>query len=177
MKTTPSFKTSRPWLAAVLASSALLVGLAGVPAAQAAPRGHGHAEGGMMGMGRGMERMLDQVNATAEQRAQLRQIGDAARADMQADREAQRALRDQMREIFTQPTVDANAVEALRQQMLAQHDRRSQRSTQAMLEASRVLTPEQRQQMAEKMKQRGERMRERQREHRQDRRSGAGPTS
>ena len=62
---------------------------------------------------------------------------------------AGRGLHDQMRQLFTQPTVDARAVETLRQQLLAQHDQASKRMMQAMLEGSRVLTPEQRAKMAD----------------------------
>ena len=73
---------------------------------------------------------------------------------MMAQHEAGRALREQSMKLFTQPTVDANAAEALRQQMLQQHDQASRRMMQAMIEASRVLTPEQRKQMADRMAQR-----------------------
>jgi Spy/CpxP family protein refolding chaperone len=143
---------TRHRLAAVLA--AFVLAIAAHPAAQAAPGGHRHGEAGMM-MGRGMERMLDAVKASEEQRAQIRQITGAARADMQAERDASQALREQMHQLFIQPTVDANVAEALRRQMLAQHDRRSQRMMQAMIEISRVLSPEQRQQIGELMKQHG----------------------
>jgi Spy/CpxP family protein refolding chaperone len=128
--------------------------------------GGGPGHGPMMGMrggdgpgmgmmaGRGMERMLDSVNATAEQRTQIKAIADKARAEMLAQREAGRGLREQMAKLFAQPVVDANAIEALRAQMLQQHDAQSRRMTQAMVEASRVLTPEQRKQIAERMTQR-----------------------
>jgi len=69
--------------------------------------------------------------------------------------------------LFAQPTVDARAVEALRQQMVQQHDQSSRRWMQALLDASAVLTPEQRQQLAERMKQRRELMER----HRQERRA------
>jgi Spy/CpxP family protein refolding chaperone len=106
-----------------------------------------HAGPGMLPLGgRGLEKMLDTVGASDEQRAQATQIAAATRADMAAEREAGQALREQASQLFTQATVDAGAAEALRQQMLSQHDRRSQRMMQAMLELSRVLTPEQRQQ-------------------------------
>ena len=150
-------KTSRTLMTAVLAST-LFVATAGLSTAHAGPRGHGPAEVGQMG-GRGMDRMLDAVNATAEQRAQIRQIHEAARADMRAQHETQRGLREQMRQLFTQPTVDANAVEALRQQMMAGHDRRSQRMTQAMIVASRALTPEQRKHTGAREQRRGARAR------------------
>lgn len=122
------------------------------------PGGHGGMFGGMM------TRLLDRVNATPEQRAQIEQIVKANRAEMRTQREAGRALREQAMALFAQPTVDANAVEALRQQQLAMHDAASKRMTAAMLEISRVLTPEQRQQMAEQMIQRREMMQRHQRE-------------
>lgn len=145
-----------------------VVTLAAAGTAFAAPPAGGHAGHGMMMFGgHGMGRMLDQVQATAEQRSQIEQIMKATRTDLQAQHESSRALREQAMQLFTQPTVDANAAEALRQQMLAQHDRASQRTMQAMLEVSRVLTPEQRQQLAEQMKQRAETMRK----HRSERQS------
>jgi periplasmic protein CpxP/Spy len=125
-------------------------------------RHHG-GDAAMMGApmhGRMLEHMLDSVQATDAQRAQIRQIAEATKADMKGQREQHRALREQGMKVFTQPNVDANAVEALRQQMLAQHDQASKRRMAAMLEISRVLTPEQRQQLAERSAQRRE-MRER----------------
>jgi protein CpxP len=115
---------------------------------------HGQMHGGMHG--RHMGRMLDSVNATPEQRAQIRQIREAAATDLKTQREATRALREQNRQLFTQPTVDANAAEALRQQMLTLHDQTTRRSLQAQLDVSRVLTPEQRAQWAQRTEQRRE---------------------
>lgn len=160
--------TTRLSLSSRLAASALLAVAAGLaaPALHAAPPeggrhgmmaggpgGPGGHGGGMM-MGLGSDRMLDAVGASAEQRAQIRQIMDAARADLKSQREAGRALHDQMRQAFVQPTVDARAVEALRQQQMAQHDAASKRMMQAMLDVSRVLSPEQRAKIADHMGQR-----------------------
>jgi Spy/CpxP family protein refolding chaperone len=64
-------------------------------------------------------------------------------------------------QIFTAPTVDAAAAESVRQQMLTQHDTASRRVLQAMLDISRVLTPEQRAKLAERMNERHKRMEER----------------
>ncbi len=112
----------------------------------------GGMHGGGMGMGGAhMGRVLDAVKATPEQRSQIKAIMDAARTDMKAQREAGRGLRQQMQAAFAQPTVDARAVETLRAQMLAQHDTASKRMTQAMLDVSKVLTPEQRKTMADLM--------------------------
>lgn len=132
--------------------------------------GHGRHGGGGMGMAFGhprmAERMLDAVNATPEQRAQVRTLVEAARKDLDAQRASGRGLRDQAMTLFAQPTVDARAVEALRQQMLGQHDAASKRITQLMIDVSRVLTPEQRRQLGERMAQRRDMMERHQRERR-----------
>jgi periplasmic protein CpxP/Spy len=146
---------------AVLSTAALSVWAYGGPGGFGM---HGGPGAGMMhdGPGIGMmqgrmgERMLDIVNATPEQRTQIKQIIDRNVADRQAQRAAHIALRDQARQLFTQPTVDTAAAEQLRQQMLQQHDQASRRMMQSMLEVSRILTPEQRKQMADHMAQRGE---------------------
>lgn len=132
--------------------------------AWAMPGGHGHrgTDGpGMMMGGRGVDRMLDGLNATEAQRTQIRQIYKAAADDMKAQREQRRALHERGLQIFSAPNIDAAAAESLRQQMLQLHDQASKRRMQAMLDASQVLTPEQRAKMADRMKQRGEMMRER----------------
>ena len=135
-----------------------------------------HGEGGPgmgMGMGMGMmgnperlgrmvDRMLDGLNATDAQRSQIKQIAQAAGVDMKAQRDGHRALHEKALQIFTAPTVDAAAAEQVRQQMLAQHDQMSKRALQAMVEVSKVLTPEQRAKLGERAKQRGDSMRDRQ---------------
>jgi protein CpxP len=168
-----------------LASVALAAVVAG--SAQAAPGGPG-MHGTMMTMAHGpmgghgghggmfggmMTRMLDRVNATPEQRAQIEQIVKANAGEMRTQREAGRALREQAMALFAQPTVDANAVEALRQKQLAMHDANTKRMSTTMLEISRVLTPEQRKQIAETMSQRREMMQR----HQQERRSLGTPKS
>ena len=111
-----------------------------------------------------MTRLLERVNATPQQRTQIQQIMQTQASERRAQHEAGRALREQAMTLFAQPTVDADAVEALRQKQLAMHDAASKRMTTAMLEISRVLTPEQRKQMAEYMSQRREMMQRHQRE-------------
>lgn len=147
-------------LVLAIAGSASLVANAATPDAGPMARHgmHGGPMGGMGGMGglggRHFGRALDAVNATPQQRAQIAQIMDAARNDLRGQRESGRALHEQMRQAFTQPSVDARSVEALRQQLMAQHDQASRRMAQAMLEASQVLSAEQRQKLGELMAQR-----------------------
>ena len=152
-------------LRAVTAGAVLALGGAAALSVSAMPgaAGHGDMERSMMGgspqrMDRVVDRMLESVNATEAQRTQVKQILQAAASDLKAQRDSGRALHEQRMKAFTAPTVDANAVEALRQQMLPQHDQETKRMSQAMIEISRVLTPEQRTKLAERMQERSARM-------------------
>jgi periplasmic protein CpxP/Spy len=160
------------WLGAVAeiaAVAAVTLSLSGSVWAQPGHGEHGGGMGmhggGMMGnperMGRMMDHMLDGLNASDAQRSQIKQIAQAAGADMKAQHEANRALHEKAMQVFTAPNVDAAAAEQVRQQMLAQHDQMSRRTLQAMLDASKVLTPEQRAKLGERMKQRSDSMRDR----------------
>jgi periplasmic protein CpxP/Spy len=151
---------TRVWLAT--AALALAAAFSHTAMAQA-PEATADLQGGMDHGGRGiggpmrpggghhMARMLDAVNATPEQRTQITQIMQAARSDMQAQREGGRALREQQMALLSAPTIDARAVETLRQQMMARHDVASKRMAQAMMDAANVLTPPQRKQLADLM--------------------------
>ena len=133
---------------------------------------HHHGMGGGMGpgmmfggspehMGRAIDHMLDGLGASDAQRTQIKQIVSQAGADLKAQAAASRGLRQSGMQIFTAPTVDANAAEQLRQQMLQQHDQMSRRVTQAMVAVANVLTLEQRAKVGERMKDREARMEER----------------
>jgi len=176
--TTPKQPLSRKFkLAVALPLAAALIGAVAISAhahGDRMQRLHGApaamAMDGPMAMplhGRGIERMLERIDASAEQRTQIRAIVDAARADLTSQREAGRALREQGLKLFAQPNIDAAAVEAQRQQMLQHHDQVSRRMAQAMVDVGRVLTPEQRATLVERMQQRGEMMQRHQRERRQ----------
>ena len=150
-------------IAAVIAAGAALA-----MSAWAQPGGRqGMAGPGMMfggspeHAGRMIDHMLDGLNASDAQRSQVKQIAQAASADLKAQREAAAGLREKAAQVFAAPNVDAAAAESLRQQMLAQHDQSSRRVMQAMLDAGRVLTPEQRAKMGERFKQRNAQHRER----------------
>ncbi|MBB5206422.1 Spy/CpxP family protein refolding chaperone [Inhella inkyongensis] len=143
-----------------------LVLSAAAPAVFAMP----HAEGGRGGMpGAQWMHALDDVGATEAQRQQIRDIMRSAHEELRTQREQGQALHKQMLAAFAAPNVDANAVEALRRQELALHDARSQRMSRAMIEAARVLTPEQRAQLTQKLGKRLESMQERMKERMHDR--------
>ena len=155
----------------LVVATVLTMTLSGVAQAQPGPPGmgaemHGMHRGGM-GTGLGMfghGRLLDSVGASADQKAKIHDIFKVAHDELRAQHQAGRALHDDMAKLLAAPTVDAYAVEALRQKIEAQHDTRSKRMTRAMIDASTVLTPEQRQKMAERMGQQRAMMERHQRE-------------
>ena len=124
---------------------------------------HGGRHGGMGGMmfrgspermNRGIDRLLDGLNATDAQRTQIKQIAAAAAADLRTQAQAGRAIRERGMQALLAPNVDAAAAERVRQEMLQHHDQMSRRGQQAMLDAARVLTPEQRAKISERIRDR-----------------------
>lgn len=148
------------------AALAALLALGGV-AALAQPMGHHHRPGGpgMMMGGPGYEHLLESVDASEAQRSQIRQIMKSAMDELKPQRDSMRKLHEQGQALLSAPTVDANAVEALRQQAQAVHEVVSKRMSQALVAAANVLTPEQRAKLAERMAKRRARMAEHQKEH------------
>ena len=120
-----------------------------------------HFGGSPEHMARGIDPMLDGLNATDAQRTQIKQILQSAGADLKAQHEAGRALHQKGMQIFAAPNVDAAAAEQLRQQLSAQHDQVSKRMLAAMLDVSKVLTPEQRAKIGERMKNRDAQLQDR----------------
>ena len=59
------------------------------------------------------ERMLDKVNATDEQRAQIQSIADTARPELDALREKKRAASDKIRELVHSDSYDEVAISSL----------------------------------------------------------------
>jgi Spy/CpxP family protein refolding chaperone len=118
---------------------------------------HGHGSGmmggGMMGMmtGRHLDRMLDRVDATDEQRAKIRDISRAARNDVEKLTDVLQPMRKSAVEALAAPTVDRATVEGLRTRLSGVTDEISKRMTTAMLDVAQVLTPEQRAKIAEDM--------------------------
>jgi Spy/CpxP family protein refolding chaperone len=88
--------------------------------------------------------LLEHAQATPEQRTKIQALMEQARQDMRAQHEGARTTQQQLMQALAQPTVDTRAIEGLRQQALAQHDKASQRMTQALVDAAKLLTPEQR---------------------------------
>ena len=111
--------------------------------------------GSMMPMtGKGLERMLGHLDATAAQKEKKKKISDAAAPDLQKLRDEGQALHEQGAKLWAEPKLDAAAAEQLRQKMTAHHEQMSKRMLQVMLDVGQVLTPEQRAKMAKHMQNR-----------------------
>ena len=148
---------------AVLAVGAAATAQAQPPMAPPAPPHGEWQHGGHQGMGREherMERMLDVADATDAQRKQIHDIMMAAHKDLQAQREEGRKLHEQGEALFSAPTIDAQAAEALRAKGEALRDAASKRMLKARLDIANVLTPEQRLRIAHMMERQHKRMEE-----------------
>jgi periplasmic protein CpxP/Spy len=121
-----------------------------------------HGMGGMHrgGMGAGemaehlqvhVQHVLDEADATPEQKAQVKDIVAAATHDLEALHAQHGNIHQQMHEIFTAPTIDRARLEAVRAEHLQGIDAASKRCATAMADAAEVLTPAQRKTLGEKM--------------------------
>lgn len=135
-----------------------------------------HRMGGAMGGERQLDRLLGDVKLTDAQRTQIRDIQSKARLDLKALHTSDRSAMPHGMSLLTQAKPDAAAAEKARQDMLARHDKASQRMLQAQLDVANVLTPAQRAQLATTMKARQERMAERRAAH-QAKRAASQPAA
>ena len=103
-------------------------------------------------MGPGLDRLLEDIKASTEQRDQIRKIVQQAR---QAEQDSQRSAQDQLLQAFV--AADTKQAEAARQQTLSRHDAASKRANQVLMDVAKVLTAEQRKQLVERLKQRSDR--------------------
>ena len=112
---------------------------------------HGPMAGGPGApMGHHLGHMLQEVHASDAQRAQIKSIEEAAAKDLKPQFEHERELHEKLAQALSQPTIDTAGIETLREEMQAQHDEISKRMTQSMIDIAKVLTPEQRKQLAER---------------------------
>ncbi|MET3612472.1 Spy/CpxP family protein refolding chaperone [Rhizobium aquaticum] len=126
----------------------------GMPGMEMADMGMGGHHGGMMdkikggGMEHRLNKALDSVDATDEQKQKIKAIFDKARESVGDMRGEPGQMRDQMKALFEKPTIDRDAVEAMRKARVQKMDDASKIMTTAMIDAAEVLTPDQRAKLA-----------------------------
>jgi len=142
------------WVRRLVIGGLALVAVAGAGAAIAGGGwgGHGGWRHGGPGFGMGgIERMLDEVDATAEQEKKLWAIIDGARGEVRPIMRGFRDAHEQAVELLKAPTIDRAAVEKLRAERIAAIDQASQKMSTALVEAAEVFTPEQRAKLASRL--------------------------
>lgn len=117
----------------------------GHPMGQGMGHGMGHDPERMHGMMQAhMTRMLDEVGASAEQKAKIETILRQGMAPMKDMRAEMRTAHQQMHALLGAPTIDRAALEKLRAAQMTRFDDASRAMVKAMADAAEVLTPAQR---------------------------------
>ncbi len=104
---------------------------------------------------RRLDYMLEEIEATPEQAAKLKEIFGAVREEVEPVVSEFRETRGQIAALLGAPTIDRAATETLRAERVAAIDAASRKMTAAILDAAEVLTPEQRAELAKRFKEGG----------------------
>jgi periplasmic protein CpxP/Spy len=154
-------RSRRGWIVAGIAVGALAL-LSGAGALVYARDGggwrhHGHgpmnAEAFADRLEDGVKYVLSEVDATADQKAQVTEILKSAATDVHALAGQHREARQQLHEILSAETIDRTRLESVRVGELRLADEASKRILQGIADAAEVLTPQQRAALAEHMEQ------------------------
>lgn len=116
-------------------------------------------DGPWMHRGHGIQRLLAEAGVTPAQREQLRALRKKAWEQSRPEVQQMHALMRQRMQLLAAPTIDRAALDALRDKQMALADQLSRQRTQMEYEMAQILTPEQRAKLYALMQQRMERMR------------------
>lgn len=95
-----------------------------------------------------VEWVLQKVDASAQQRQQVKAIAKSALTDLMPLREEHRASRQAALDALAQAAIDRQALENIRRTELQRAETASTRIVQAMADIAEVLTPQQRTELA-----------------------------
>jgi len=148
-------KTSKRGL--IVGAIAAVVVVVGAGVAVSQPWG-GHGFGGGMGgpfmnmrAEWGVNRILDRLDATPEQKEKVTAIVKKTLADLEPMRNGRTAFRDEAAKLMKADKVDRAELEKLRVKHLSQADTASKQITQAVADAADVLSPKQRAELVGRM--------------------------
>lgn len=111
------------------------------------------------------ERVMDEIDATDDQKATARTILEEAMPTVESFREEAGLLREEIKAVFQAETIDRSALEDSRQDLLDLVDRATAYGFGTMAGLAEVFTPEQRAELQELREKRRERFMERHGEH------------
>jgi protein CpxP len=87
------------------------------------------------------------LNLTAEQTTKIKAIQDARRKEMKPLQEQMFTKRDEIRKLWLEPNPDQAKITAAQKEMRSLRDQMEDKTTAFLLEAAKVLTPEQREEI------------------------------
>ena len=99
-----------------------------------------------------IDRMLTDAGASDDQKSKLKAIVTTTMDEVRPDREDRKAMRDEIIKLIEAPTIDRDAIEALRAKQMSQFEERSKAIAKAVADAAEILTPEQRKKLVEEMR-------------------------
>jgi Spy/CpxP family protein refolding chaperone len=151
----PLPRTKRRWT--IAAALAVAIGTACVSYANGLPAAHGphgRTAATPAAMKAHIDKMIEQcaADASADQKARLGTIADAAMAELRPVHDQFRAEHARAHALLTAPTVDRAALEQLRAAQVGRLDFISRRILVAVEDAADVLTPEQRAKFAQQLR-------------------------
>lgn len=102
-----------------------------------------------------LDQMLSDAGVSDDQKSKVKAIVTTTIDEVRPDREARKAMRDEIIKLIEAPTIDRNAIEALRAKQMAQFEERSKAIAKAVADAAEILTPDQRKKLVEEMREFG----------------------
>jgi Spy/CpxP family protein refolding chaperone len=99
-----------------------------------------------------LDRMLTDAGASDDQKSKFKTIVTTTIDEVRPEREARIAMRDEIIKLIEAPTIDRNAIEALRAKQMSQFEERSKAIAKAVADAAEILTPDQRKKLVEELK-------------------------
>lgn len=99
-----------------------------------------------------LDKVLTDVGASDDQKSKFKAIVTSTIDEVRPDREARKAMRDDIIKLIEAPTIDRNAIETLRAKQMAQFEERSKTIAKAVADAAEILTPDQRKKLVEELK-------------------------
>ena len=99
-----------------------------------------------------LDQVLTDVGASDDQKSKFKALVTSTIDEVRPDREARKAMRDEIIKLIEAPTIDRNAIETLRAKQMAQFEERSKTIAKAVADAAEILTPDQRRKLVEELK-------------------------